>query len=559
MRPTDHTDRPDSARNYCTRAQPEEPKPDYSAGSTVLRAQSHVLGAILLFGILVLLLGLIQMTAVPDWNQSLEVDHSQTVQEDIDALSGSIHQTAVTGQSTTSGVQIGLRYPTRPFLFNPPDPAGRLQTVDAGSIELDNVDFVGVDNYWVDEDPNQFAAETSHLVYQPDYNEFETPPTTRYENGIVFNRFDGTTLPLSTRGFLDGERISLVALAGDLEREAAGKVQVPVRPESAPSQTVGLTSATDDPITVSVPTTYPESEWESLLEGEFQSNGGHIVGDAAGVAVEDGELTVALDPDVEYDLRLARVTIDDRANRTAPHYLTHTSGGETAIRPTQSERLTFEVRDRFNNGKHGVDVSFEASEGTLSRTSARTAPDGTVSVRYIAPSGTGVETVTATAEFGDEETVGENQVQTVPVQVDDDAPRDQFVWSNPGPDSGNVLLVDSPRNNTGTDLTFRNTGTTEKTLQQVRMSFYYPRDDVRAPTRGNYTYQNTRTEFDIPGEFEAVTGPTLAPAGEEGDEAEVWLRDLRSNPVGDFFVLHTVWTDAGGESDVQSYFVGVAR
>ena len=535
---------------------PGIPRSRPRSGGARERGQAAVVGVILMFGLLIALLALIQLGAVPGWNEAIEFNHNERTQGDMQSVHGEIHRTAVTGQSRTDTVELGVRYPSRPFLFNPPDPTGRLATTDPGEFEIQNIEIEGVDNYWED-DGGRIQGLTRELVYEPHYNEYRTPPTTVYENGILYNEFE-QPIPLSREGFLDGERLSLVTLAGEFERMGTRPTSVPLKPESAPTQPVSVRSADGDPITVTVPTRLPESEWESVLSNEFQRNGGHVLGDEDGVDVSDGNLTVTLDPDIEYDLRLARVSVGEQSSPMGPHYITRVSGGETSLGPNQGERLAFEVRDRFNNPVSGVDVEFDATDGRLSRTSVQTGSDGQATVRYTAPPEAGMQTVTATADI-DEETTGENHRAHVPVSVVDESTEDGFVGSNPGQGSGKVQLVDSPRNGTGVDITFRNEADVELTLTQIRAAFYYPSDEANPPTAGTYSYHSFETQFDIPGDFVSIEGPTLTASGEPGNEDVISLRDLRNNPGGDFMVVHTVWVDSFGDAHTYSYFVGISR
>lgn len=521
------------------------------------RGQSAVIGFVLMFGLLIVLLALIQLSAVPGWNQAIEVQHNQRVQNDMQLVARNIHRTGTTDVAQPGAVELGVQYPARPFLFNPPNPTGTLSTTSPQSFEIRNIDIEGVDNYWGSTETEGVISGTSrHLRYRPNYNEYGSPPTTIYENGILYNEFD-QPLPVSQTSFIEGQQVSIVALTGTFNRTGMQTISVPIQPESAPATTTAVTSADGQPITVTVPTQLSEEDWESLLADEYQRNGGHIVGDEDGVTVSAGRLTVELDPTIEYDLRLARVAIGQESSSSDPHYVTRVSGGETPLNPLQSEQLVFEVRDRFNNPVSGVDVDFNATEGPLSRVSARTDSNGQVTVRYTAPSTAGTETVTASTDVDSDGTIsGVNEQVIVPVGVTDSS-GDGFVGSNPGNSSGQVQLADSPRVDTGTDLTFRNNAPTEMTLTQARVSFYYshPRSDV--PVAATYSYGSFETTLNIPSDFETVEGPTLAASGEVGNEATVSLRDIRSNPSGDFMVVHTLWVDESGNSHTYSYFVGI--
>lgn len=527
------------------------------------RAQSTLIGFLLLFGILVLLVAIIQVSAVPDWNRGVEVQHNERVIGDMQELTGSIHQVGRTGTARSSTVELGTRYPTRPFLINPTDPAGTIRTTESAPFEVRNVDIRGVDNYWSGADEvGVIEGTTRRLVYEPDYSEHTAAPETVYENGLLYNEREGQAV-LAQEPFVDGSRLSLVALQGSLDRASPGRVTVSARPESAPAQAIPVSSADGDPLMIALPTRLPEAKWEELLATEFERNGGNIVGNETGVTVTDGTLTVALAAGVEYDLRMARVAVGDQAEPTEPRYLTDVEGAETPIGPGQSERLVFEVRDAFNNPRSDIPVTFEATGGDLSRTSATTGTDGRVAVRYTAPASGGNQSVTATADIEGGATPGAKEQSTVNVSVvsgpgGGGGGNDSFLGVNPGPGADQVAAIDPERVDTGVDFTFRNQRDTSMELIEIRVAFYNTDNTQALATSGTYQFNGVQT-FDIPGDFVAVNGPTLAPAGQAGSDATVSFRDFRKDPRNDFFLMYAVWEDGAGERSVQPYFINIKR
>ena len=521
------------------------------------RAQSTLVGVLLLFGILVTLVALIQLTAVPGWNQAIEVEHNERVQDDLQDVMGDIHAVGRVGQTRTSTVELGVGYPTRPFLLNPPAASGRLHATQSAPFEVRNIEIEGVDNYWPPgTEEGVIAGQTHQLIYEASYNEHQDAPISVYENGLLYNELDDRAV-LAEEPFIDGNRISLTALGGDTDRQSTRQVTVPVRSESGPSQAVPVSSADGDPVEITVPTRLPESKWEELLTPEFEAQGGHILDGADGVTVSDGTLTVTLDPEMPYELELAQVAVDTQADRTEPHYITDISGGETPVRPNRGERLVFEVRDEFNNPKPGVDVEFEATDGTLSQASARTDSEGRVSVRYTAPPDASSQSVTATADIEGGTEPAINEQVTVPILVEDvDDDEDQFIGVNPGTGTERVQLIETPRNQpeNGVDMTFFNSAPGEMTLTQMRIAFYHTDPTgQQTPTSARFSYGGSETLLDIPGQFVGVNGPTLAP----DEEVTVTLGDIRNNPAGDFLLIHTVWVDEAGDGRFHSYFISI--
>lgn len=511
-----------------------------------------------MFGVLLALLALIQLSAVPGWNQAIEIQHNERVQDDMQLFTADVRSVAATGQPRTGVVELGIQYPPRPFLYNPPDPGGTVRTSDPEPFSVRNVDIVGVDNYWGPTSPEAGTVRgtTRQLQYRPNYNEYRAPPTTRYEHGVLYNEFD-TPLFMARAGFLDGRRITLTAVNGSVDRTAGDTVSIPIEPESAPANPVTVRNRSAGPLEIRLPTTLSESAWERLLSDEYERNGGHIVGDEAGVTVVDDTLVVSLAPGVEYELRMARVSVGDRSHPTAPRYVTAVEGGETALRPSQGDRLTVEVRDRFNNPKPGTPVHFDATDGFVQPTSARTGVDGRVSVQYTAPADEGLETVTASIDAdgdGDRTDPGEKTAIAVTVSNGTDT-SDSFADVNPGPNSETVRVTSGTSISGGMEIDFDNDAPTPLTLTRVRVAYYYSDDTNPPPSTGTFSHGGESQSFSIPGAFVDVAGPTLAADGQPNETATVTLLDLKNNVKDDFVVIHTVWVDPTGTPRVTSYIV----
>jgi len=92
------------------------------------RSQAIQIGAVLIFGILVVFLALYQGFVVPNQNEEIEFNHNQELQSEMTDL----RSTAVSmpDRTTTQSVSVGLgvRYPSRAIFVNPGPASGTLQT-----------------------------------------------------------------------------------------------------------------------------------------------------------------------------------------------------------------------------------------------------------------------------------------------------------------------------------------------------------------------------------------------------------------------------------------------
>ncbi|MFC6864335.1 hypothetical protein ACFQGE_12810 [Halomicroarcula sp. GCM10025817] len=98
------------------------------------RGAAEVIGAILMFGLVMSLLVLIQVNAVPAQNQQVEFEHNQRVQQDMLDLDRALLQSGTENVPTSTQIELAARYPTRFFLLNyhraPGCPRNRLALPD---------------------------------------------------------------------------------------------------------------------------------------------------------------------------------------------------------------------------------------------------------------------------------------------------------------------------------------------------------------------------------------------------------------------------------------------
>jgi len=104
------------------------------------RAQAVQVGAVLLFGILVILFAVWQTFVIPDQNEQVEFSHNQEVQSEMVELRGDIVSTADATTPTSASVELGTQFPARLLFINPSPAAGSLQTerVGEGEIRIEN-------------------------------------------------------------------------------------------------------------------------------------------------------------------------------------------------------------------------------------------------------------------------------------------------------------------------------------------------------------------------------------------------------------------------------------
>jgi hypothetical protein len=365
------------------------------------RGQSVQIGAVLLFGVLVLALTTYQATVVPQENGEVEFNHNQRVQNDMLQLRDGVLGAAAGGSARPVTVEMGTRYPVRAFLINPGPALGSLRTVNLGGTEK-----IAVRNARaLDEEARDFwdgsttrEYDTRGLSYQPNYNEFDSAPTTAYGNTVVYNRAPaeagGGVVPRSEQTLVDGRTLNLVALQGELDTAAVESRSVTPRGDSAPARTVAV-QPDGGPMEIEIPTQLPRSAWEELLASEIDPGSGDTDPDryVSGLSCSNsppdpcGTLTITFETGATYNLRLAKVSVGSDSTSTTEAYITDVEGDETSIPEGGSQKLVVEVRDEYNNPVSGVTTSVTTapSEGSVTAISATTDEDGEAVFRYKAP------------------------------------------------------------------------------------------------------------------------------------------------------------------------------
>jgi hypothetical protein len=241
------------------------------------RGVSEVLGAILVFGLVLTLLAIVQVQGVPAANERVELKHSEDVQEDLGSLQGAISRTAVTGSGESVRVDVGLRYPSRFVLINPPPATGSLRTEEPTELELANA-------WSQDEETQDYLDGSSELfstrsiVYDPGYNRLDDAGKTVFETGVRYKQFgDGSTSVQDRGALVDGRTISLVTIDGELSESTSGSTTLSTRPLSTSHQVVTVTdkdaNSKGDPLTLKIPTDLSEETWRNeVLGDEYDSS-----------------------------------------------------------------------------------------------------------------------------------------------------------------------------------------------------------------------------------------------------------------------------------------------
>ncbi|KAB1194825.1 hypothetical protein GJR96_08380 [Haloferax sp. MBLA0076] len=353
------------------------------------------------FALVVSVVAMVQVSAVPAWNQQTEFEHLTEAERDFAALDESVAAASMGTQSRAS-VEAGVNYPTRALFLSPAGGAGTVRTTSPATVTISNVNATtsGTAEYW---DGTDKTFDAQSLTFQPDYQYLQSSPVFTHEGIVQYTAYsDGTSQSEvgATQSLVDGNRISLVLLEGNIDTASGEAMTLSVTPLSAGTDYITVTDG-DGPISISVPTHLSNETWHELLEDEP-----NVLSVSYDDSTDPHVVTVTLVPGKEYDLHIARVGIDTHGTLQDPVYIVDIAGDDAVVPPGATHRAVVEVRDAQNNpvpnavvrvDDAGTDGDVRARDGDSIKT--RTDANGRATFLYRAPD-------SISSLFGDDGTNG---------------------------------------------------------------------------------------------------------------------------------------------------------
>ena len=157
-------------------------------------------------------------------------------------------------------------------------------------------------------------------------------------------------------------------MQSNIATSRVGTTTVETQPISAPMNSVSVTNVeSDSNVTIQLPTRLSVDTWrnETLSEEIAADNDGAFV-ERVREGTEDDTIEIVLSEGETYNLRMARIDLTTQSQRTytAPsekQYIAVQTQSAN-VREGSSIGLEAEVRDRFNNGVIGVEVTAESAD-----------------------------------------------------------------------------------------------------------------------------------------------------------------------------------------------------
>jgi hypothetical protein len=329
------------------------------------RGVSEVIGAVILFGFLVIALSTYQAVVVPQLNSQTEFDSYMDAREDLATLQNNVILSGNRGVSSETQVEIGTRYPQRTLALNPPPASGRLRTVSSRDVSFANMSAVETEagntkRYWNGSDRG-FTNATSGIVFSPGYNEFDAQPVVVTGETISVIGSGGVS-PLAGQSLLSGDRLQFTFLNGTVDGQGT-QVSVAAVPSSTASRVVTVTGD-GGPLTLRLdpPPEMTAETWVGTYADRLLDTNDRV----ERVESDGGRIEIFLAEDRVYRLQLARVVVgtqDISPENHTPKYVIAQQGDDQSVVSGQRAGMTAEVRDRFNNPVTGAEVEFKIVEG----------------------------------------------------------------------------------------------------------------------------------------------------------------------------------------------------
>ncbi len=387
------------------------------------RGVAPVIGFILIFGFLVVAFSVYQGVIIPDQNKQAEFQHNERTQGELLNLQDSIRRTGTTGVSQSVSIQVGADYPDRALGVNFAVTGGRVSTVKPNPNGPNDVTFENVRairpearDYWNSSDPNStLAFSTKDIVYRPTYTRYNDAPDTVFSNTGVFNQFDDANLSIADQIMIQGDRITIVAINGSLDRSRTGEgasVSVDTEPLSVATRSVVVENNDSGPITITVPTTVAsEDAWNaSSLEDQRGVDDIEVTGHGLAITLTNGT----------YSLRMAKVGVGSGTEEEGAEYIVPVDPPPRTVFADTSHEITVEARDRFNNPNSDtvIDATVDG-EGSIEPLTGNNETDsrGRVTFNYTAPSGEADDTLVFNISGGPAGSADDREIVTHSVTV----------------------------------------------------------------------------------------------------------------------------------------------
>jgi len=271
------------------------------------RGQSEVVGAILLFGIFILAIGLLQTYFVPQEIAATEQNHVEEVSDDFTELYTAIGDAAGSNKERSASISLGTRYGVSTVFLTPPPARGTIESEHVGNLSSDNGDeFAGLGDELVNEVCGLSTVKTNAITYEARYNEYQNAGAHTYEAGVHYRITDGAGLKNSQRlvdGKSDVTTIHLTPITnGSIRESGTSREPITFKP-GVTGDTGTFAGNSSDPVSIEIPVRNSDG-WNASFDGGI-------------VDMSSSQATLTFDnPSQDYRIRCTPIGVNTRPTNT---------------------------------------------------------------------------------------------------------------------------------------------------------------------------------------------------------------------------------------------------
>jgi hypothetical protein len=157
-------------------------------------------------------------------------------------------------------------------------------------------------------------------------------------------------------------------MQSNIATSRVGTTTVETQPISAPMNSVSVTNVeSDSPIIIQLPTRLSVDTWrDEILSEEIAEDYDDAFVEKVRDGTENGTIEIVLSEGETYNLRMARIDLTTQSQRTSTAFeekqYIAVQTQSANVRENSSIGLEAEVRDRFNNGVIGAEVTVESQD-----------------------------------------------------------------------------------------------------------------------------------------------------------------------------------------------------
>jgi len=271
------------------------------------RGVSAVVGAILMFGILILALTTYQAAIVPQQNAQTEFKHFEDNRDELIEFRNAVSTAGQTRVSQFPNIKLGTQYQSRTFTINPAPPAGTLQTSQPYNITLTDGETTK-------------NVSTRFVEYRPGYREISVG-STWYEHSVLYldERESSSQNIIEDQNIVTSSgTVRITALQNAYQSSGTGRVSVELYPRNGSEF-----PEFDGEVTVKIPTRLDGDDyWNEELDDRSVYNNVEPYPD------EDDIYRVVLEVNSGDNIEMNTVGIQDEPTEGSVNNVPIRGGGE---------------------------------------------------------------------------------------------------------------------------------------------------------------------------------------------------------------------------------------